>query len=143
MFLLDTNILSLFDTRRASRSRPVIDWIMENDRRMFMSAISLTEIETGILKLQRDGRPERAIQITGLRDGLVTFFADRLLPLDARAALETARLGEITRAFDIELADLIIAATAKVHGFTVLTANLRHFRPTGVACHDPSLSLPD
>jgi len=43
----------------------------------------------------------------------------------------------------IERTDLTIAATAKVHGFTILTRNLRHFEPTGVPTIDPLKSLPD
>lgn len=54
VYLLDTNIVSLFDPRRARESAPVIQWIRENDSLLFLSTITLTEIEAGILKLNRE-----------------------------------------------------------------------------------------
>ena len=62
--------------------------------------------------------------------------------MDAEVALHVPRLAEAARPMTIELADLIIAATAKVHGLTVLTRNLKHFAPTGVGVIDPVAQLP-
>ena len=64
-------------------------------------------------------------------------YADRLLPVDIEVALTVARIGEAVRPMVIELPDLIIAATARVHTLTVITRNLRHFVPTGVPVIDP------
>ena len=142
MYLLDTNIVSLFDPRRASEAAPLVHWMREHDTLLFLSTITLTEIEAGILKLRRENKEARARQLIALRDGLVADFADRLLPLDVEVALTVARLAEAARPIVIDRADLIIAATAKVHGFTVLTRNLRHFEPTGVPAVDPVRSQP-
>lgn len=142
MYLLDTNIVSLFDPRRAAEAGPIVQWMREHDLLLFLSTITLTEIEAGILKLSREKKNARAGQLTALRDGLIADFKDRLLPLDAEVALMLARLAEAVRPMVIERSDLIIAATAKVHGLTVLTRNVRHFQPTGVDVIDPVSSLP-
>lgn len=90
----------------------------------------------------RDGKTARAAQIAALRDGLLADYSDRLLPIDRSVALTVARLAEAARPITLELADLQIAATAAVHGYTVLTRNLRHFTPTGVPALDPLVGLP-
>lgn len=142
MYLLDTNIASLFDPRRYREAEAVVDWMRESDPLLFLSTITLTEIEAGILKLHREGKEARASQIITMRDALLADFSERLLPLDVDVALTLARLTEAIRPMVIERNDLIIAATAKVHGLTVLTCNLRHFEPTGVPVIDPIRSLP-
>jgi toxin FitB len=142
MYLLDTNIVSLFDPRRAEAAASVIAWMREHDSLLFLSTITLTEIEAGILKLRREAKDARFRQLTALRDGLIADFKDRLLSLDVDVALTVARLAEAVRPRVIERTDLIIAATAKVHGFTVLTRNVRHFLPTGVPVNDPLRVLP-
>ena len=143
MYLLDTTIVSLFDPyRRASAPPELKTWLRDNDAALFISVLSLMEIEAGLLKLLRELKHQRASQIESLRDAIIDSFSDRLLPVSRDAALETARLAATIRPMVIEQTDLIIAATAKVHRFTVLTRNLRHFSPTGVACLDPMLTLP-
>jgi toxin FitB len=142
MYLLDTNIVSLFDPRRAQQAEPVISWLRAHDPLLYLSTITLTEIEAGILKLKRERKDARASQLVILRDGLIADFRDRLLPLDVDVALTVARLADAIRPKVIERIDLIIAATAAVHGLTVLTGNVRHFAPTGVPVIDPLRSLP-
>lgn len=53
MYLLDTNIVSLFDVRRQPNALPLIDWMRRHDRELFLSVVTLLEIETGLLKLAR------------------------------------------------------------------------------------------
>jgi predicted nucleic acid-binding protein len=142
MYLLDTNIVSLFDPRRADEAAPLIQWMREHDALLFLSTITLTEIEAGILKLKRERKDARSRQLIALRDGLIADFADRLLPLDTMVALTLARLAEAVRPMVIERTDLIVAATASTHGLTVLTRNVRHFAPTGVPFIDPTHRLP-
>lgn len=142
MYLLDTNIVSLFDPRRSAAAAPVIGWLRAHDPLLYLSTITLTEIEAGILKLKRERKDARANQLVILRDGLIADFSGRLLPLDVDVALAVARLADAIRPKVIERTDLIIAATASVHGLTVLTSNVRHFSPTGVTVIDPLRSLP-
>lgn len=137
MYLLDTNIVSLFDPRRRTEAGPFINWARRHDPLLFLSTITVTEIEAGILKLIRQGKQARANQLIALRDGLIADYRERLLPLDVDVALTIARLAELVRPMVIERTDLVIAATARVHNLTVLTRNVRHFDPTGVAVIDP------
>jgi predicted nucleic acid-binding protein len=143
VYLLDTNIVSLFDPRRANEAAPFLEWMRLHDRLLFLSTITLTEIEAGILKLMREGKGRRANQLVTLRDGLIADFKERLLPLDVDVALTLASIAEAVRPKVIERIDLIIAATAKVHDLTVLSRNVRHFEPTGVAVIDPLQSFAD
>lgn len=142
MYLLDTNIVSLFDPRRAGEAMSAIAWMREHDSLLFLSTITITEIEAGILKLMRERKEARARQIIALRDGIIADFSNRLLPLDVEVALTVARFAERVRPMTIERTDLIIAATASVHSLTVLTRNVRHFEPTGVPALDPLRALP-
>lgn len=142
MYLLDTNIVSLFDVRRQPNALPLIDWMRRHDRELFLSVVTLLEIETGLLKLAREGRSKRAAEIEALRVDIETSFGSRILSIDAEVALFTARLAEHARPAVVEIRDLLIAATAQVHRMTVLTRNLRHFAPTGVAHLDPLTTLP-
>ncbi len=142
MYLLDTNIVSLFDVRRQPNALALIDWMRRHDRDLFLSVITLFEIETGLLKLVREGRSRRAAEIEALRVALQTNFGTRVLAMDGEVALAAARLAEHARPAVIEIRDLIIAATAHVHQMIVLTRNLCHFAPTGVALLDPLATPP-
>lgn len=142
MYLLDTNIVSLFDPRRRERAAAVIDWMRHNDQYLSLSTITLAEIEAGILKLRRDDKMKRAGEIEALREDLLAHFGERFLPVDASVALALAHLAEAARPNVIEWKDLIIAATARAHRLTILTNNLRHFEPTGVPALDPLVALP-
>lgn len=142
MYLLDTNIVSLFDPRRRERAAAVIAWMRHNDRYLSLSTITLAAIEAGILKLRRDGKMKRAGEIEALREDLLAHFGARFLPADASVALALAHLAEAARPNVIKWKDLIIAATARAHRLTILTNNLRHFEPTGVPALDPLAALP-
>ncbi|MEZ0213098.1 MAG: type II toxin-antitoxin system VapC family toxin [Xanthobacteraceae bacterium] len=143
MYLLDTNIVSLLDGRRRAQVPALIDWIERNGAFLFLSAMTIAEIEAGICKLRREGKRARADELEALEQAILADFGDRVLAMDAAVARHVARLAEVARPTGPELADLIIAATAHAHGLTVLTGNLRHFTPTGVAALDPLAALPD
>ena len=67
-------------------------------------------------------------------DQLLVLYRDRVLPVDLPTA---RRWGRLCGAIGHESADLLIAATALEHGLTVVTRNVRHFRPTGVQVLEP------
>ena len=127
MYLLDTNIVSLLDPRRHKTNPGLIDWLLKNGSMLYLSAMTVAEIEAGILKLIRQGKTARAEELNGFLKRLLNDFASHVLPMDAAVALQVARLGDEVRATPIELADLIIAGTAKRHGLVLLTANTKHF----------------
>lgn len=142
MYLLDTNVVSRLDPRRHAAARDLVAWIRRNGAHLFLSVVTLTEIEAGILKLRRDGQGARADEYEALRRAIEADFGDRVLAVDAAVAVAVARLAEAARPAVVEWKDLIIAATAHAGGLTVLTNNLRHFGPTGVPALDPLARLP-
>ena len=142
MYLLDTNVVSRLDPRRRGGAAELVGWIGRNGAHLFLSALTLMELEAGILKLRREDKRERADELTTLAGAILDDFADRVLAVDATVAMEAARLAEHARPTTLDAIDLLIAGTAKVHGLTVLTNNLRHFEPTGVPALDPFASLP-
>ena len=142
MFLLDTNIVSLFDPRRKAEAANILSWIRRNDRWLYLSVLTLTEIKAGILKIRRKGPSKRADQLDTMLALLRGAFVGRILPIDANVALQIAELGELTRHLYIGLPDLAIAATAKLHDFTVVTRNVADYVPTGVPGVDPYAALP-
>lgn len=143
MYLLDTNILSLFDPRRRSPAQAnVAAWMRRRDSELYLSTISILEIEEGRLKLLRKGQPERAGEISRILAAILSGFGKRILPVDVSVALAAADISEALRRETLEAKDILIAATARVHGFTVLTANVVHFERTGVPLANPLENLP-
>ena len=116
----------------------VIEKLRRIDDRSFLSVLTLAEIEAGILKLGREDKLQRARQLAAFRDGLITNWSERILPLTPEIALVMPQIAERARPTVVETIDLMIAATASVHGYSVVTRNGRHFELTGVPWLDPS-----
>ena len=132
MFLIDTMVLS--ELRRRQRDPGVVAWI-RNQRQedCFLSVVSIGEIERGIAR-RRSADPAFAEQLAAWLDQLLRLHDQRLLPVDLATA---RRWGQLSADLGHDGADLLIAATALEHGLTVVTRNLRHFLPTGVATLNP------
>jgi predicted nucleic acid-binding protein len=132
-YLLDTNVLS-----EAYRPRPhpgVVDRLAHlPDGAGFISAITLGEIHKGIVKLRPTNAAKAARIEVWLRD-IETPQADAILPIDTAIAKQWAELRLSRPQRDAE--DLLIAATALVHGLTVATRNVRDFEGLGVPLHNP------
>ena len=142
MFLLDTNVVSILNLATRDEAPSLIDWIGRNGPKLYLSVITVMELEGGALKVERRGPSARAKHLRHFVGAISTSFSDRLLSVSSEIAVDAARLWETALPAQIDTSDLLIAATAHVHGMTVLTRNLRHFVPTGVPCHDPFASLP-
>ena len=116
----------------------------QNEPSLHLSAVTVMEIESGIQQLVRKGstrkRPELSLWLTDL----LRQFEDRVLPFDANVGLAAGRLDAlaISKGRHPGLADIVIAATAEVHSLTILTQNLRHFRPLEVPALNPFHALP-
>lgn len=142
MYLLDTNVVSFLDRRRREKSPSVADWIRRSGTSLFLSAMTIAELDAGLLKLRRSRQEKRADEIADLIGHIESYFGSRILPMNARVAHVVAELQEHVLPQVVPLPDLIIAATAKAHGHIVLTHNIRHFAPTGVPLIDPFEKLP-
>lgn len=140
-YLIDTNALSLLSNGKASPT--FILWLHEQQRKnaLYASTITLQEIEKGIVKLElvKGGSPEKANRLRAWVEIVMADFQDRFLPVDTDVALVAGQLegAMLARGQNIELADILIAATAQTHGLTVVTANIRDFEPLGVDCLAP------
>lgn len=136
MFLLDTNVVSELRKARQGRADPgVIAWAGSvNATALYLSAISLMELETGVLGIERKDAAQGALLRAWLNQQVLPGFAGRVLAVDATVALACARLHVPDRKSE---RDALIAATALVHGLTVVTRNLADFEGTGVPLINP------
>ena len=142
MYLLDTNVVSMLDPRRRAQAPALIDWLDRNGAGLFLSVVTIAEIEAGILKLRRERKAARATELAGLVEAILADFGDRVLPVDTETARHLARLGERTHRQPIGLADLLIAATAVRHGLVLLTRNMGELGRLRIGARDPFAALP-
>jgi predicted nucleic acid-binding protein len=134
LYLIDTVVLS--ELRRRQRDAGVVAWMArQHQEDCYLSVVSLGEIERGIAR-KRASDPRFAEDLAAWLDRLLRLHGQRLLPVDLAIA---RRWGRLSAALGHDSADLLIAATALEHGLTVVTRNLRHFTPTGVATLNPWL----
>jgi predicted nucleic acid-binding protein len=127
-WLLDTCVLSEYI--RKAPAPTVIQWLDEQDETsLFLSVISLGEIEKGILKL-RANDSRRSQKLTGWLGKIEQRFADRILPLDAAALHAWAQLAARAELAGqrLPVMDGLLMATAQCHGLTVVTRNTADFR---------------
>jgi predicted nucleic acid-binding protein len=132
-FLLDTNVIS--EIRKRDRADPnVARWVAHTPvEAIGTSVIVLAEIRRGIeLKRRRD--PEQAKSLDQWFAQMRTRLGDRVLPVDEPIAEAWALLSVPD---PLPLIDGLLAATAKVHGLTLVTRNLADIAPTGVLLLDP------
>lgn len=134
MYLIDTNIVS--ELRRRDRmDSNVAAWASSvQSETMYLSVISVEELEVGVLRKERSDPAQGAVLRAWLRDVVMPSFAGRILDVDQAVAVRCAGL-HVPR--PIEIRDCLIAATALVHGLAVVTHNVRDFLPTGVRLLDP------
>ena len=137
MFVLDTNVVSEL-RRREKANRHVLAWADGIPAvNFFLSAITVLELELGFLLLARKNAANAASLRTWLDQQILPRFEGRILPVDTAVAQRCARLHvPDTRAER----DALIAATALVHGMTVVTRNASDFESLGVAIHNPWLA---
>ncbi|MGX5801451.1 PIN domain-containing protein [Bradyrhizobium sp. Arg314] len=130
-YLLDTSFVSAFAPGRVPLSVAVQKWIAEQRLHgsWHLSSIVVLELERGIAKLKRTGAHAKAERISAWFERLLAEFDQRILPIDLVVAREAGQLEEaaIARGFNPGLADVLIAATARLNALAVLTANVRHF----------------
>lgn len=128
-FLLDTNVLS--EPMKERPNSGVLAWLSQaNEDQVFVSVVTITELRYGVERLAIGKRRER---LDGwLRKDLILRFEGRILPVDLRIADACGGLMARSESMGrpIEARDAFIAATAEVHGLTLVTRNTADFEPT-------------
>lgn len=128
-FLLDTSILSVFAPGKPPVATSAEHWMRANDQSLLVPIIAVLEIERGIAKLKRSGGTSRADALVQWLEQIIVGYGERILPIDTTVAREAGRLEDEAAKMGRHpgLADVLIAATARIHDLIVLTANTRHF----------------
>jgi len=134
MFLLDTNVIS--ELRRPDRADPkVLAWATStHPDDLFLSAITILEIEIGVLAIGRRDPVQARIFRAWLEERILPSFNGRILAVDLDVARRCAELHVPDRRAD---RDALIAATALVHRLTMATRNVSDFRSTGLDLFNP------
>lgn len=136
MYLLDTNVISELRKAPAGRADPnVVKWAADVPAAMlFLSVISMLELELGVLLLERRDVRQGAVLRRWIEDKVMQAFSGRILDIDVPVARQCARFHVPDPCSD---RDALIAATALVHGMTVVTRNGADFRATGISLLNP------
>jgi predicted nucleic acid-binding protein len=144
MYLLDTDVLSVAAPTKARPDEAVREWIRERSHELYLSVVTLLELSCGLAWLRHRGATARAARLQLWMDTVRVHYAGRVLPADVPVALRAGELIAAARSAGTQASseDAIIAATAELAGFIVLTANTRHFAPMGVAHLNPFRELP-
>ena len=135
-YLLDTNVVSelrkIGDGKADARVAAWVD--TEDAESFFISAITILELERGVLGIQRRDAAQGARLRAWLDNHVRPEFAGRILPIDDQIAMRCAHLHIPDRRNEV---DALIATAALVHGLTVATRNVRDFEGTGVVVVNP------
>lgn len=136
MYLLDTNVIS--ELRKAGDGKAdanVIAWLSGVDAATFyLSAVTVMEIELGVLRIERRDAAQGGRLRTWMNNHILPEFADRTLSVDTAVALRCAALHVPDPCSE---RDAFIAATALVHGMTIVTRNTADFKATSVPLLNP------
>jgi predicted nucleic acid-binding protein len=140
-FLLDTNVISMLSPSRADASASFLEWLerMDSEGKVFLSVVTIHEIEKGISLLEHKGALARAAGLRAWLSGLVVDYDDKILAVDAQAAALAGQLEAkaISAAYDPGMADATVAGIAKASNLVVVTRNTKHFLPFGVSLTSP------
>jgi toxin FitB len=136
MYILDTNVVSELRKGKAGKANQrVTAWAASVPAgSLYISAITVLELEMGVLQIERRDRAQGSVMRAWLDEHVMPAFAGRILAVDAPVVLRCARLHVPNRVAE---RDALIAATALVHGMTVVTRNGVDFAATKVALIDP------
>ena len=132
-YLLDTNVIS--ELRKGQRCAPdVASWFAEvSSGEVYLSALTVGEIRKGIENLRRRDE-QRAEALDAWLQELREVYSDRILPIDEAIAEQWGRFNVPD---SLPVLDSLLAATASVHGLTLVTRNLKDVKRTGVDCLNP------
>lgn len=140
-YLLDTNVVSMLSPVRAEVSAAFLGWLerMDGEGRIFLSVVTIHEIEKGIALLEHKGARAKAAGLKAWLAGLASTYDDKIIGLDFAAAACAGQLEAkaIAAGHAPGMADAIIAGIATVHDLVIVTRNTKHFLPFGSAVSSP------
>ena len=144
MYLVDTNVISAGAGSKAVAATDLVAWMDEHSANLYLSAVTVAEIEDGIAKANREKAKRKAADLTAWLETLLHLYWNRILAFDVAAARIAGALSDLARSRGTTpgFADIVIAATARSHGLTILTRNIRHFEPLGLPTLNPFDRLP-
>ena len=136
MYLLDTNVISeLRKVRLGKANSNVVAWSESvNAADLFVSVITIMELELGVLSIERKDTTQGALLRAWFEQQVLPEFSERTLVVDTAVAQRCARLHVPDRCGE---RDALIAATALVHGMVIVTRNVADFQSTGVMIINP------
>ncbi|MFT0849621.1 type II toxin-antitoxin system VapC family toxin [Achromobacter sp. F4_2707] len=136
MYVLDTNVLSELRKVRSGKAHAnVAAWAESVDAsHLFVSVITILELELGVLSIERKDPAQGAALRAWLDLQVLPEFSERTLVIDTSVAQRCARLHVPDKRAE---RDALIAATALVHGMSVVTRNVADFQATGVPLINP------
>ena len=132
-YLVDTNVVS--ELRKKRRCDPgVAAWFAQvASEEIYLSALTLGEIRKGIESIRRRDEASAEVLDRWLHE-LAVVYGDRILPVDQAVAEQWGRFNVPD---PLSMLDSLLAATASVHGMTLVTRNLKDVERTGVDCLNP------
>jgi predicted nucleic acid-binding protein len=136
MYILDTNVVSEIRKIRLGKADKFVSLWAEsvNTAELYLSVITLQELEIGVSLAEHSGSTKGILLRSWLDNHVMPAFSGRILPIDNAVAIRSAKL-HVPNPRPVR--DGLIAATALVHGMTVVTRNVSDFKPCGVMLINP------
>ncbi|RZM94775.1 VapC toxin family PIN domain ribonuclease [Bradyrhizobium genosp. SA-3] len=143
MYLVDTNVIFAASPNRPAPAE-LVEWMDAQSASLFLSVVTIAEVEDGIAKLRREKATRRSRDLAHWLDAVLHLYGDRILGFDMPTARIAGQLSDRAhgQGHAPGFADIVIAATARQHALTILSRSAKHFVPLGVAVLDPFGELP-
>ena len=143
-YLLDTNVISAVAPTKKERPIALVEWLDQASGGLFLSVVTAAEIRDGVAKAAREGAVRKAANLSAWWDAVEHLYGDRILAFDLSAATIAGRMIDLARAAGHApgFGDIAIAATAQANGLTILSGNIKHFKPICGSILNPFDRLP-
>lgn len=139
IYVVDTSVISTLAPDRPENTLPAAKWLLENSSSLYLSTVTIAEIQQGIAKLLRIGGTQKARKLELWLRAVCTEFGERIIPVNLSIAKLAGEISDAANAIarNPGFADVLIAATAKDNDAELLTRNIRHFQHLGIQHSNP------